>query len=85
MSIGYKTPSEVHLEQGEQKKMWKNKIYHKKESDCEKDCLPLQGQTEQPGFCVSSKTNMSRISVRHLRLCLLIQYGFCRTVYCYRL
>ena len=75
MSIGYKTPSEVHLEHSEQKKMWKNKIYHKKESDCEKDCLPLQGQTEQPGFCVSSKTNMSRISVRHLRLCLLIQYG----------
>ena len=30
MSIGYKTPSEVHLEHGEQKKMWKNKIYHKK-------------------------------------------------------
>ena len=85
MSIGYKTPSEVHLEHGEQKKMWKNKIYHKKESDCEKDCLPLQGRTEQPGFCVSSKTNMSRISVRHLRLCLLIQYGFCRTVYCFSL
>ena len=49
MSIGYKTPSEVHLEHGEQKKMWKNKIYHKKESDCEKDCLPLQGRTDSLG------------------------------------
>lgn len=37
MSIGYKTPSEVHLEHGEQKKMWKNKIYHKKQSEYEKD------------------------------------------------
>lgn len=27
MSIGYKTPAVVHLEHGEQKKMWKNKIY----------------------------------------------------------
>lgn len=27
MSIGYKTPAMAHLEQGEQKKMWKNKIY----------------------------------------------------------
>ena len=51
--------------------------------ESEKNCLPLQGRTEQPGFCVSSKTNMSRISVRHLRLCLLIQYGCCRTVYCF--
>ena len=49
MSIGYKTPSEVHLEHGEQKKMWKNKIYHKKESDCEKDCLPLQGRRDSLG------------------------------------
>lgn len=27
MSIGYKTPTEAHLEHGEQKKMWNNKIY----------------------------------------------------------
>lgn len=27
MSIGYKTPIEAHLEQGEQKKMWNNKIH----------------------------------------------------------
>ena len=27
MSIGYKVPAVAHLEQGEQKKMWKNKIY----------------------------------------------------------
>ena len=30
MSIGYKVPALVHLEQGEQKKMWKNKIYPQK-------------------------------------------------------
>ena len=30
MSIGYKVPAVVHLEQGEQKKMWKNKIYPQK-------------------------------------------------------
>lgn len=42
-------------------------------------------RTEQPGFCVSSITDMSRISVRHLRLCLLIQYGFYKTVYCFSL
>ena len=30
MSIGYKTPAVAHLEQGEQKKMWKNKIYPQK-------------------------------------------------------
>ena len=30
MSIGYKIPAVVHLEQGEQKRMWKNKTYSKK-------------------------------------------------------
>ena len=30
MSIGYKVPAVAHLEQGEQKKMWKNKIYPQK-------------------------------------------------------
>ena len=30
MSIRYKVPALVHLEQGEQKKMWKNKIYPQK-------------------------------------------------------
>ena len=35
MSIGYKTPSEAHLEHGEQKKMWRNQIYGKQSSDYE--------------------------------------------------
>lgn len=30
MSIGYKIPAVAHLEQGEQKKMWKNKVYSPK-------------------------------------------------------
>ena len=33
MSIGYKVPAVAHLEQGEQKKMWKNKVYPKKKTD----------------------------------------------------
>ena len=33
MSIGYKTPSKVHLEQGIQQKMWKKKIYTSKKKD----------------------------------------------------
>ena len=36
MSIGYKTPSEAHLEHGEQKKMWRNKIYESTSTDCRK-------------------------------------------------
>lgn len=31
MSIGYKTPIEVHFQSGEQVKMWKNKVYPKKD------------------------------------------------------
>ena len=33
MSIGYKTPSKVHLEQGIQQKMWKKRIYTSKKKD----------------------------------------------------
>ncbi|MDO3392411.1 integrase core domain-containing protein, partial [Bacteroides sp. ET489] len=33
MSIGYKVPALVHLEQGEQKKMWKKKICPQKTFD----------------------------------------------------
>ena len=33
MSIGYKTPSKVHLEHGIQQKMWKKKIYTSKKKD----------------------------------------------------
>lgn len=34
MSIGYKVPSVVHCEQGEQEKKWKPKNYAKKEDEC---------------------------------------------------
>lgn len=43
MSIGYKIPAIVHQERGEQKKMWKNKIYANKELENGKDILPLHG------------------------------------------
>lgn len=42
MSIGYKVPAVAHLEQGEQKKMWKNKIYPKKETDYGNNAVSLQ-------------------------------------------
>ena len=45
MSIGYKIPAIVHLEQGEQKKMWKNKIYPKKQTDNENSSISLPGRT----------------------------------------
>jgi len=41
MSIGYKIPAVVHLEQGEQKKMWKNKIYPKKDTTDENNVISL--------------------------------------------
>lgn len=53
MSIGYKIPAVVHMEQGEQKKMWKNKIYVRNVSENEKDFIPLQSQTisQDEGTC----------------------------------
>ena len=42
MSIGYKVPATAHLEHGEQKRMWKNKIYPRKETRYEKGSLYLQ-------------------------------------------
>ena len=56
MSIGYKVPALAHMEQGVQKKMWKNKIYHKKEVDHDEDRVSLHGQTDSPGEGVCQRT-----------------------------
>lgn len=45
MSIGYKVPAQVHLEEGEQKKMWKQKKYAGKTASDEKNKVSLQSQT----------------------------------------
>jgi hypothetical protein len=46
MSIGYKIPSAVHLERGEQKKMWKSRNYHKKGGTDEKIVVSLPSEDE---------------------------------------
>jgi len=56
MSIGYKIPAVVHLEQGEQKKMWKNKIYPKKDSTNENNVVSLPSRTSSPGEGVCQRT-----------------------------
>ena len=56
MSIGYKVPAVAHLEQGEQKRMWKNKIYPKKDTANENNAVSLPGQTTSPGDSVSRRT-----------------------------
>ena len=55
MSIGYKTPAVAHLEQGEQKKMWKNKIYPKKQDENENNVVSLPSQMTSPGDSVSQR------------------------------
>ena len=49
MSIGYKIPAVAHLEQGEQKRMWKNKIYPKKQTQNENNAVSLPSRTICPG------------------------------------
>ena len=49
MSIGYKVPAVAHLEKGEQKKMWKNKIYPKKDRADENNVVSLPSRTTSPG------------------------------------
>ena len=49
MSIGYKVPAVAHLEKGEQKKMWKNKIYHRKDTRNENNVISLPCRTDSPG------------------------------------
>lgn len=56
MSIGYKVPAVAHLEQGEQKKMWKNKIYTKKENENGKNVVPLPSRTTSLGEGVCQRT-----------------------------
>ena len=48
MSIGYKVPALVHLEHGAQKKMWKNKIYPKKQTENENNVVSLPSRTNCP-------------------------------------
>ena len=55
MSIGYKIPAVVHLEQGEQKRLWKNKIYPKKETENENNVVSLPSQMTSPGDSVSQR------------------------------
>ena len=59
MSIGYKVPAVAHLEQGEQKRMWKNKNYPKREDTNGKDVVSLPRQTSKPGLCLSSTAEVS--------------------------
>ena len=49
MSIGYKIPAVVHLEQGEQKRMWKNRIYPKKQTRNEKIKYLCQAEQASQG------------------------------------
>ena len=49
MSIGYKVPAVAHLEQGEQKKMWKDKMYPKKQDENENNVVSLPSRTTSPG------------------------------------
>jgi transposase InsO family protein len=56
MSIGYKIPAVVHLEQGEQKKMWKNKVYPKKQTENENNVVPLPSRTTSLGDGVCQRT-----------------------------
>ena len=56
MSIGYKIPAVVHLEQGEQKKMWKNKKYPKRATENENNVVSLPSRTDSPGEGVCQRT-----------------------------
>ena len=49
MSIGYKAPAVAHMEQGEQKKMWKKTIYAQKNVSNEKNSVSLSHPIRQSG------------------------------------
>jgi putative transposase len=53
MSIGYKVPALAHMESGPQKKMWKGKIYKKKECTNGNNEIPLPCQTKSPDDSLS--------------------------------
>ena len=48
MSVGYKAPALVHLEQGEQKNMWKKKKYTVQKGKCAGNDVSLQSRTTDP-------------------------------------
>ena len=56
MSIGYKAPAVAHMEQGEQKKMWKKTIYAQKNVSNEKNSVSLSGRSDSQGEGVSQQT-----------------------------
>ena len=56
MSIGYKVPALAHLEQGEQKRMWKKKNYASKSVKNENNNVLLQGRTTGAGESVCRST-----------------------------
>ena len=53
MSIGCKTPALVHLEQGEQKRMWKKKNYAAKRGEYAGNDVSLQSRTTGPDESLS--------------------------------
>lgn len=56
MSIGYKVPSLVHCEQGEQEKKWKPKKYAKNESKCSEKTVHLPSRTNSLGEGLRQRT-----------------------------
>ena len=56
MSIGYKAPAVAHMEQGEQKKMWKKTIYAQKNVSNEKNSVSLSSRSDSQGEGVSQQT-----------------------------
>ena len=56
MSIGYKAPAVAHMEQGEQKKMWKKTIYAQKNVGNEKNSVSLSSRSDSQGEGVSQQT-----------------------------
>ena len=56
MSIGYKVPAVAHLEQGEQKRMWKKKNYASKSVKNENNDVLLQSRTTESGESVCRST-----------------------------
>lgn len=56
MSIGYKVPAVAHLEQGEQKRMWKKKKNASKSVKNENNDVLLQSRTTESGESVCRST-----------------------------
>ena len=56
MSIGYKAPAVAHMEQGEQKKMWKKTFYAQKNVSNEKNSVSLSSRSDSQGEGVSQQT-----------------------------